>query len=101
MDPENNQHPNAKDYAILREVYGTVATTEEKSSSSERALYLLRGSKFVHKEKISNTEYISFTDTFYRDQWRLLRKSSAMEIYERNFGNGKRMIARLLLAEKG
>ena len=100
MDPENNQHPNAIDHAILRQVYGTVATSGRNSSSHERAIYL-RGGKFVRKEKFSNTQYISFTDTFYREQWRLLRKSSAMEIHELDFGNGKRMIAHLLLAETG
>jgi len=98
MDPENNQHPNAKDFAILRQVYGTVATAGRNSSANERTLYL-RGSKSAREEKVSHPQYKSFTDEFYRDQWRLLRKSNAMEIDELDMGNGKRIIARLLLAE--
>ena len=75
--------------------------SEYESYPATLAFFFQIGSKFAPVEKVSHTQYISFTDTFYREQWQLLRKSNAMEIHELDFGNGKRMIARLLLAEPG
>ena len=87
LDPQNNQHPNAKDYSILQKVYGTAPVRK-----------LRRFQQKLVRQKDRVPHFISFTDKTNQHRWRLLGKNNETEIHELDIGNGDRMIARLWLA---
>jgi hypothetical protein len=96
LDPQNNQHPNQKDYEILNEVYGAVQSRNR--DRERRTLHLRSNEKFQQKKMLNPTFNISFTDERHRHKWRLLRRMRGMETHELDLGEGNKMRAHILLS---
>mmetsp|Transcript_4665 Transcript_4665/g.6904 ORF Transcript_4665/g.6904 Transcript_4665/m.6904 type:complete len:593 (-) Transcript_4665:155-1933(-) len=97
LDPQNNQHPNDKDYSILSEVYGVV---QGRIRDRERRTLHLRSNGKSHQNEAPSPYFISFTDKEHRHRWRLLKKMEGMETHELDLGDGNKMRAHLMLADR-